>query len=690
MSRLLSLFPRSLLPFAALPLLLAYGCGTSPGQIGGDGDGGGDDDDIDVDAGPGPGSDGSIGPDADMTDAPMVCIPTGNEVFGDGLDNDCDEIVDEVMVCADGSESFTTIGAAIAAAPDGGGIEVCAGVYNERLTITRSLRINGAGVGSTTVDAGDLGQAFVVEGGHDLTLSGMTIRRGHSTNEGGAIRCISSKLTVLASAVVDSRSEVGGGGIFAASCDLKIDGTRFTNNEGSDRGGALLAANSTGVIFNADFNDNSADYGGAVHLLDGGVNIKSSRFTMNGSRVRGGALYQASDSAVENSMFNQNHSGWTGGAVHVNQHAPTFRTTQFTNNRSEWEGGAFYLHQAQAVLLDNIISGNWALDDGGGLRIFESAARLERNVISNNRSDDGDGGAFKISHVAGTFIDNMLIDNWALGAGGGAEFDNDSSVWRGGVVSGNHASIGGGMHVMLWPWNGGLIEDVRITGNDAHRGGGMYIENSYQLVTVRRVTVTGNEANYGGGIYTRGSPLRLSNSIIAGNQAHINGGGFFVHASNTYPWTHECPCPAVDPVAEVAFVVVDGNIADTGTAVWVNAPGITFRDSIFSGHTGEAVTVAEMPVPPPMGSPPGTPTTMQQAPPPGWSYNDTMPATFGGMSDPSGGNGNISRSPNFVAPASFDFHLAPGSACIDAAQPAMTDHDGSRADQGFFGGPNAP
>jgi hypothetical protein len=293
----------------------------------------------------------------------------------------------------------------------------------------------------------------------------------------------------------------------------------------------------------------------------------------------------------------------------------------------------------------------------------------------------------------------MLVDNWALGAGGGAEHDNDSSVFRGGVVSGNHASIGGGIHIMLWPYNDGVIEDVRIVGNDAHRGGGIYMENSWTLNTLRRLIISGNEANYGGGVYTRGTPLRMSNSVVTGNDAGVVGGGFYVPSSYAYPWTKAGPCPPIDPAADVSFVVVANNTADdSGTAIWVNAPNITFRNSIMSG-AGTMVHVAEHTVPPPPADPnappppPETPPpapTVVQTPPPGYAYNNTYPATFFGMSNPTGSSGNISANPGFMNAAEGDFHLAPGSASIDAAEPAMTDLDGTRADQGFYGGPGAP
>jgi len=55
----------------------------------------------------------------------------------------------------------------------------------------------------------------------------------------------------------------------------------------------------------------------------------------------------------------------------------------------------------------------------------------------------------------------------------------------------------------------------------------------------------------------------------------------------------------------------------------------------------------------------------------------------------SGGTGNRSSPPNFVDPASGDFHLLPESLCIDVGDPAQeyNDPDGSRNDLGAFGGP---
>jgi predicted outer membrane repeat protein len=653
--------PRRPASLAFATLLLAA-CGTSaPG--GDDDDGGGDDDGVMPDAGT-----IVVEPDS-MT----PCMPTGDEVYGDEVDNDCDGIIDELRVCGDGSEPFTTLTEAIAAAPDGGGVEVCAGVYNERLDITKNLRINGAGADATILDAGNAGRAILVRSGVQFQIAGFTVRNGRADNEGAGIRCDAAALGIYDSKIVGHRSELGGGGVYVGGCQINFARTAFDSNEGSGRGGAIYAINTNGVIVDSTFAANGADEGAAV-LLDGGdVNITTSTFTGNNARVRGGALWQGSDGDVVGSTFTANHSGWTGGAVYVWKHAPTFQGNTFDNNHCEWEGGGFYLHQSTAHLIENSITNNTSFDDGAGLRVFESAITAERNTISHNHAIDGDGGAFKSSHVAGLYIDNVITDNQALGAGGGIELDNDSSVVRGGLIARNKSSIGGGVHIMLWPWNGGLIENVRIEDNDAWRGGGFYIENNFQPVTIRRVTIKGNHAHQGGAVYTRGTPLRLSNSVLVGNTTGDVGGAFYVDPSASYPWTKECPCPPIDPQAEASFLVVHGNgsTTDPGAAAWIGAPNFTIHDSILTGHTTTAVVVDPLTA--------GTP---------GWRYNDTYPATFQGMADPTGSNGNLSTDPLFMG--AEDWHLNTGSACRDAGTPAMTDHDGTRADLGLYGGPDAP
>jgi len=69
---------------------------------------------------------------------------------------------------------------------------------------------------------------------------------------------------------------------------------------------------------------------------------------------------------------------------------------------------------------------------------------------------------------------------------------------------------------------------------------------------------------------------------------------------------------------------------------------------------------------------------------PQWTYNDTFPAKFAGMGDPTGHDGNISADPLLVQP---DLSLAANSPARDAGDPALRDADGTAADMGATGGP---
>ncbi|PYI84915.1 MAG: hypothetical protein DME26_12325 [Verrucomicrobia bacterium] len=65
--------------------------------------------------------------------------------------------------------------------------------------------------------------------------------------------------------------------------------------------------------------------------------------------------------------------------------------------------------------------------------------------------------------------------------------------------------------------------------------------------------------------------------------------------------------------------------------------------------------------------------------------NKFVSVTYCDLSEPWPGVGNITSDPLFVNAAGGDFHLQPGSPCIDAGDPAFSsDSDGSRTDIGFY------
>lgn len=637
------------------------------GEPGGEPDGGdGTDGDggivlVDPDAGAPP-------PDECDEDPPIF---PGAEEVDDSWDNDCDGLVDEVDVCASGDADFTTIGAAVEAAEPGGVLAVCAGTYPERLSIVdKPLSIHGVdGPAVTILDAGGDGTAVTVRDttGTGLRIEGLTIRGGGSSNPGGGVRCETSGLRLIGAVVRDNRAD-GGGGLYASGCALEVLDTTFEGNTGGERGGGAYLVLSAGEVSGSTFRNNTATNGGGVHVREGAVLLRGNDLRNNAAALRGGALYHNSDAPVEDNVMADNTAGWTGGGVHIVGHQPVLRGNRVLRNNSTNDGGGIYVHQGTATLIDGEVTGNTTEDDGAGIRLFESFARVEGNLINENVAGDS-GGGIRVSHQPALIVNNIIRDNEAI-LGGGIDMDNDSSVVRGGVIEGNRAWRGGGISAMLFPWNGGTIEGVRISGNVAGYGGGIYLDDNFYSIKLRDLEILDNVATRsGGGLFVRATNVTIRNSVLARNESEGDGGGLSVAVPEPWETPDPCPCPPTSPSIDVDFVVLHANQAATGAAVWTDTSGLSLGNSIIAGHTGNAVVAL--------------------GPAPGWAYNDTFPASFSGMGDPTGSSGNISSDPVF-ADVDTRFALAAGSPCVNAGDPALEDNDGTRADMGRHGGPEAP
>jgi hypothetical protein len=101
------------------------------------------------------------------------------------------------------------------------------------------------------------------------------------------------------------------------------------------------------------------------------------------------------------------------------------------------------------------------------------------------------------------------------GLGGGIEADTDSVTLVRSTVSGNHASIGGGVaaiHVTL-------VEST-VSGNSAgSNGGGVWAD---QTIAATNSTITGNEAGTaGGGLVVVNTSIGLLHTTVVGNTAPL-------------------------------------------------------------------------------------------------------------------------------------------------------------------------
>jgi hypothetical protein len=166
------------------------------------------------------------------------------------------------------------------------------------LDISAPLTINGAGAGSTVIDANGLDRAFDVHS-CTVTLSGMTIRGGIASyvagqssllGEGGAI-LNSGTLTVANCVISGNSASIGGGGIFNGGT-LTVRNSVLSGNSSSKYGGGIYNYGFSGVkvtVSNSTLSGNHAVYGGAIW------NDYYAAVTLQGSTLSGNSAFGGAD-----------------------------------------------------------------------------------------------------------------------------------------------------------------------------------------------------------------------------------------------------------------------------------------------------------------------------------------------------------------------------------------------------------
>jgi CSLREA domain-containing protein len=193
------------------------------------------------------------------------------------------------------------------------------------LDITSNITLNGAGAGSTVIQAGTLGvggppngidRVFHVTAAVTVNISGVTIKNGYlATYSGGGINNWGGTLTITNSTFSGNTSGVThGGGIDSANGTLTITNSTFSGNSGFFGGaisnrGALTVANSA-------FSGNSANFGGGIYQESGAAIITNSTFSGNNANSGGGIYLNGGVMTLHNTIVANNASGGNcNGAV---------------------------------------------------------------------------------------------------------------------------------------------------------------------------------------------------------------------------------------------------------------------------------------------------------------------------------------------------------------------------------------
>jgi parallel beta-helix repeat protein len=162
---------------------------------------------------------------------------------------------------------------------------------------------------------------------------------------------------------------------------------------------------------------------------------------------------------------------------------------------------------------------------GGGVSCYNSSPTLTNCTISGRSAYYGNGGGVHCYNSSPT-LTNCTISGNSVRADGGGGYDGGG--YGGGVyceadssptltnctISGNSAAwIGGGCGGGVCCYQSSpTLTNCTISGNSAAFGGGMYCEDASPTLT--NCTISGNSADDGGGVYCWSSSPTLTNCIV--------------------------------------------------------------------------------------------------------------------------------------------------------------------------------
>ena len=252
-----------------------------------------------------------------------------------------------LTVCNNGC-GYNTIAAAVSAASAGDTISITDGGHTEsKITVDRSLTIQGQGASNTTIDGGSAiygsaaGSVFVVNSSVTAKIQDLTISGGQACN----YPFVSS-----------------GGGVLNYGT-VTITNSTLSGNAACDTGGGIATLGGTLTVNNSTIADNFAITGGGIgNILGGIVTISNSTLSRNRVQDRGGAFYQYSSTAtISNSTFSGNFSGSTGGGLENSPYGSlTMINSTISGNSAGNVGGGVFNYGTTLMISFTTIAGNSA------------------------------------------------------------------------------------------------------------------------------------------------------------------------------------------------------------------------------------------------------------------------------------------------------------------------------------------
>lgn len=387
---------------------------------------------------------------------------------------------------------------------------------------------------------GDQSEDAVYEEGAGNYVSGCILEHcdvafaGGGSTGSGSVTIQRSSPAFIDTTIRDS-ARAGLYGELTGAPALQVLRGTFTRCTGVSTGGGMHLLNGTGhAVRQCTFTDNTGSNGGGAFLQAVSARVVDGSFTDNSGGGSGGGLFmQSASGQVVGNTFTDNTASSGGGLLIQSSTSSVVDDNTFVGN-SAGNGGAYYVNGGSSVsVTGNVATANSATSSGGGAYFSTTTVDATGNTFNNNQSINGEGGGAYLNIPSGTFSENNVTGNMANTNAGGLRIASSTGTFQNNLVNDNTASTG--------------------------RGGGAYVTGSNNLFT--GTEFTGNFAgNQGGGLDVTGAGITLSECTVAFNEALIRAGGMY--------WSGTGGSLAGD--AE-SYTVVTDNVAPTASAIWYAA-----------------------------------------------------------------------------------------------------------------------
>ena len=452
-----------------------------------------------------------------------------------------------------------------------------------KIIIDKNLTIRGKNgkdtdiLNANTDGTGKTHRIFEVQSGATLILSGLTLKGGRASAgaSGGGIFVQSSGRAELSNCTIEGCNANKGGAIGSQGGIVTITGCTLTGNSATDGGAVYVTAGGTFTMHSGTISVNMVQSTapkargggvfvsvGATFTMEGGTISGNTAITQGGTgtKAMGGGVCVSGDGGVSKFIMEGNSPKITGNEV---------KTAGSGSNLSTIGGGVCVCDGATFEMKAGSIKNNKALEGdkryfghtGGGVCVGDSVDggtsgatfTMKGGTISDNEAGYGGGVAvtsnssFKMSgddsKISGNKASYEDPSHKKQGSGGGVFVLHGILDMMGGVINGNEAGYGGGIHGNAHGSNNGEIVvsgNSTISNNIADSGGGITSEYKLSIKEYASKTPTIKENNANsicGGIYLRyNNILSFTGGTVTGNTVSALPGlgkGMYLEANST-------------------------------------------------------------------------------------------------------------------------------------------------------------